>query len=150
MTYLAVTSCVFVVLLAVLNFSAYSTRVLNFINPEALISAREQVEGILASSSMEVHASETTENEKVESLESVKEKILTSSPEIVYQESYGAKELLAGMSDTSDRSSFSLVPYENRIIIPRIGKNIPLVDVFIDAHPNYEVMHETFMEELKK
>lgn len=42
------------------------------------------------------------------------------------------------------------MPYENRIIIPRIGKNIPLVDIFVDLHPNYESMHETFMEELKK
>lgn len=94
-TYFAITGCVFVCLLSLLNFSAYSNRVLNFINPEALISAREKVEGILASSSIEVHASESEESEKMNSLESVTEKILDSSPEIVYKDSYTPRELLA-------------------------------------------------------
>ncbi len=149
-TYFTITGCVFICLLSVLNFSAYSNRILNFINPEALISAREKVEGILASSSIEVHASESEESEKINSLESVREKILDSNPEIVYKESYTPKELLAWTSQTASRASFSLLPYENRIIIPRIGKNIPLVDILVETHPNYESMHETFMEELKK
>jgi hypothetical protein len=43
-----------------------------------------------------------------------------------------------------------VVPYENRIIIPKIGKNIPLVDVDHDIGTSYTQMHEIFMEELKK
>jgi sortase A len=43
-----------------------------------------------------------------------------------------------------------VTPYENRIIIPKIGKNIPLVDVHHDSDADYSVMHEIFMEELKK
>lgn len=99
---------------------------------------------------MEVHASEAVEAEKTESLENVKEKLLSSNPEIVYKDSYSAKELLASVSETPKKTSFALTPYENRILIPRIGKNIPLVDILVDAYPDYDVMHETFMEELKK
>lgn len=149
-SYVFVTGGVFVVLLSILNYSAYSTRILNYINPEALISARDQVQNILSSSSIEVHASESELNEKSDSLENVTEKILASNPEIVYKDSYSPEELLAGVSEKSKKTSFSLTPYENRIIIPRIGKNIPLVDISVDVHPDYEVMHETFMEELKK
>lgn len=83
------------VLLATLNYSAYSSRVLNYINPDALIRAREEVTNILSSSSVQVHASENAELEKIESLEDVREKLLSSSPEIVYKDSYNAKELLA-------------------------------------------------------
>ncbi len=150
MTYLLVTGGVFMVLLATLNYSAYSSRVLNYINPDALIRAREEVTNILSSSSVQVHASENAELEKIESLEDVREKLLSSSPEIVYKDSYNAKELLAWVSESSKTTSFAKVPYENRIIIPRLWKNIPLVDVRIESHPDYEVMHETFMEELKK
>lgn len=150
LSYLLVTGWVFFVLLAILNYSAYSTRIFNYVNPDALLAARDQVQDMLSSSSMEVHASEAVEAEKTESLENVKEKLLSSNPEIVYKDSYSAKELLASVSETPKKTSFALTPYENRIIIPRIGKNIPLVDVLVDAHPDYEVMHETFMEELKK
>lgn len=149
-SYLFVSGLVFFVLLSVLNFSAYSTRIANYINPDALLAAREQVEGILSSSNIEVHASESLDAEKSESLESVTEKLLTSSPEIVYKDTYTAEELLAGVTESSKKTSFSITPYENRIVIPRIAKNIPLVDVTMDLHPDYEVMHETFMEELKK
>ena len=149
-TYLVVTSCVFFVLLGTLNYSAYSTRVFNFVNPEALRTARDEVNTILAASSVQVHASETAEGEKNESLADVTEKVVSSNPEIVYKDTYNAKELLAWVSEGSKSTSFSLSPYENRIIIPRLGKNIPLVDVMIESHPDYEVMHETFMEELKK
>jgi LPXTG-site transpeptidase (sortase) family protein len=150
-SYLFVTGWVFAVLLALINYSAYSARLMNYINPEALISAREQVETLLSSTSIEVHASEEGTLEKIDSLETVTEKIIASSPEIVYKKLYSPAELLAGLSDRRSReTTFSLTPYENRIIIPRIGKNIPLVDIASDLHPEYEVMHETFMEELKK
>lgn len=149
-SYLFVTGGVFFVLLSVLNYSAYSNRIMNYLDPDALLSARDQVQDILSAGTVEVHASETLESEKTESLESVTEKIIESTPGVVYRESYEPKELLASVRNTSASTSFTLAPYENRIIIPRINKNIPLVDVLIDAHPDYDVMHETFMEELKK
>ena len=149
-TYLFVTGWVFIVLITTLNYSAYSSRILNYINPEALLAAREEVNTILSSSSVQVHASESADLEKTESLHDLREKLVTSSPEIVYKDSYTAKELLAWVSETSHKASFALTPYENRIIIPRLGKNIPLVDVLVDSHPDYETMNETFMEELKK
>ena len=47
-------------------------------------------------------------------------------------------------------ANFTLAPYENRIVIPKIGKNIPLVNVTIDHGASFETMHEVFMEELRK
>jgi hypothetical protein len=47
--------------------------------------------------------------------------------------------------------SVDVVPYENRIIIPKIGKNIPLVDV--DARRgnlNFDNLESIFMNELEK
>ncbi len=92
--YFLISGTVFGVLLALLNYSAYSTRVVNWINPEALLTARDEVQNILSASSVEVHASESTAIEHAESLEAVTEKITTSHPEMIYGRSYSPEHLL--------------------------------------------------------
>jgi alanine dehydrogenase len=47
-------------------------------------------------------------------------------------------------------ANFTLTPYENRVVIPKMGKNVPLVDVTIDHGASFETMHEVFMDELRK
>jgi hypothetical protein len=44
---------------------------------------------------------------------------------------------------------FNVTPYENRIIIPKIGKNIPLVDVNISPDIDFDHMENIFMQELE-
>lgn len=43
-----------------------------------------------------------------------------------------------------------ITPYDNRIIIPKIGKNIPLVDVQLDAGFDFDHIENIFMKELEK
>lgn len=142
---------IFSVLLGLLNFSAYSARVLDWINPTALENVQKDLASALSKSSIEVHASEALATEKVESREAITEKVANSDPAIVYSRDYAPDRLL-GSVDTSTvgRVRFDVAPYENRIIIPAIGKNIPLIDVHHDEGTSYTAMHEIFMEELKK
>lgn len=149
-SYIFVTGIVFFVLLWAMNYEAYFARILNAIDPSSLQSARAEIEHILASTNIEVHASESDTQERIDNLESVTEKIRSTDPEMIYKKRYEADELIANIKDGMQASTFSITPYENRIIIPKIWKNIPLIDVTLDVHPDYEVMHETFMEELKK
>ncbi len=148
--YLALTGTIFTLLLSLLNYSAYSSRVMNWINPDTLLKARDEIAGIVSASSVEVHASEESATENKEDLETVKEKILTSDPSIVYSQNYEAKNLIAPLQADESAVTFRVTPYENRIIIPRIGKNIPLIDVSVSSGASFETMHEVFMEELKK
>ena len=116
------------------------------------MQARDEVNHILASAtSVSVYASdEATMTEAREDLSTLTQKVLTSDPQVVYSRSYSPQWLVAGIGDRDLSASFELSPYENRIIIPRIGKNIPLVDVSIASGATFETMHEVFMEELKK
>ncbi len=123
---------------------------INWINPDALLSARDEVQNLLSASSVEVHASENASIERADSLEVVTEKIAESHPEMIYGRTYSPEQLLGGMNENTRKTSFSVTPYENRIIIPRINKNVPLVDVSVEAHADFDTMHEVFMEELKK
>lgn len=148
--YLALTGTIFTLLLSLLNYSAYSSRVMNWVNPDTLLKARDEIAGIVSASSVEVHASEESATENKEDLETVKEKILSSDPSIVYSQNYEAKNLIAPLQADESAVTFRVTPYENRLIIPRIGKNIPLIDVSVASGASFETMHEVFMEELKK
>jgi hypothetical protein len=124
---------------------------MNWVDPDALLEARDEVNGLLTkATTLSVNASEESSIESAEDLATVKDKLLSTDPEVIYSRSYGPDGLLAHTDDIASSASFELTPYENRIIIPRIGKNIPLVDVVIDHGASFETMHEVFMEELRK
>jgi hypothetical protein len=85
-----------------------------------------------------------------DSLEHITAKVALSDPDIVYARSYESDRLLSGITPSTSDATFVVTPYENRIIIPRLGKNIPLVDVEHDKDAKYGEMQDVFMEELKK
>ncbi len=150
-SYLLLSGSIFLVLLVSLNYSAYSNRIINWVNPDALIQARDDVNHLLTSvTSVSAYASEASISENKEDLDTITTKILSSDPSIIYSRDYAPKELMAGIQEKDLNATFALSPYENRIIIPRIGENIPLVNVSIDKWANFETMHEVFMEELRK
>ena len=152
LAYLCVSGTVFSILLWALNFSAYSARLAHFINPENIESVRINLENIIASSSIEVHAaSENTDDESTVNKDIIEEKIASTNPEMVWNRSYAPETMLQNIWENDEWSpTIEVAPYENRIVIPKIGKNIPLIDVNHDATGSYSEMHSVFMEELKK
>ncbi|MBP9779844.1 class E sortase [Candidatus Gracilibacteria bacterium] len=148
--YILLSSTIFSVLLGLLNFNAYSARLFNWIDPDTLLSVKAEIQSVLSSSSIEVHASED-EEARTETLDIIEQKVAQTDPGIVYSRSYEPSRLLGNISlDGIASSKFEVAPYENRIIIPRLGKNVPLIDVFHDTDADYLEMHEIFMEELRK
>lgn len=65
--------------------------------------------------------------------------------------SWGEKHSIASLVAKNDDVALDIeiTPYENRIVIPKIGKNIPLVDI---SHPNVQgvdELNDIFMKELE-
>ena len=131
-----------------LNFSAYSAMVTNWVNPDLMATRQGDIESALMSSSIAVHAADMGDLQ--DSIETITTKVAITDPDIVYARSYDSDRLLSGITPASADVTFSVTPYENRIIIPRLGKNIPLVDVEHDADAKFGEMQDVFMEELKK
>jgi LPXTG-site transpeptidase (sortase) family protein len=149
--YVILSGTIFSVLLGVLNFGAYSARVFNWIDPGTLLSMKSDIQSVISSSSIEVHASEADEEARTESVDIIEQKVAQTEPSLIYSRSYAPSRLLGNMrSEWIAVSKFEVAPYENRILIPRLGKNIPLIDVFHDTDADYLKMHEIFMEELRK
>lgn len=136
--------------MAAMNFNAYSARISHWINPDVYAQTTVQIDSILKNSRTEVAAATQTDND-LENRAIIEEKIAELNPEMVYSRSYSADHLLSNIPlHSAEKASFSVTPQENRIIIPKLGKNIPLVDVDHDGNAPYDEMHEVFMEELKK
>ena len=146
--YFVLTGGIFALLMWLLNFSAYSAMVTNWVNPDLMATRQGDIESALMSSSIAVHAADMGDLQ--DSIETITTKVAITDPDIVYARSYDSDRLLSGITPASADVTFSVTPYENRIIIPRLGKNIPLVDVEHDADAKFGEMQDVFMEELKK
>ncbi len=146
--YLILTASIFAILMGMLNFSADSAMITNWVNPDLMLTKQDSIKDALISSSMTVHAADLTDSQN--SLPNIINQIEATDPEIIYSRTYGSDRLLSGISRAPSEANFSITPYENRIVIPKIGKNIPLVDVTHDPKAKYSEMQDVFMEELKK
>lgn len=133
-----------------MNFHAYSERLSHWLHPDVYAAANEEITGILKNTHSEVAGANQSESD-IENRVIIEEKIAEKNPEMVYSRSYSADNLLSNVPlQSAEKASFSVAPQENRILIPKLGKNIPLIDVHHDENTPLNAMHDVFMEELKK
>lgn len=122
--------------------------VTNWVNPDLMLSRQDDMERALTNSNVEVTSSIV---DTADSLQVITEKVARTDPDLVYSRFYDSSRLLSGLSRSSSDAHFDITPYENRIIIPKLGKNIPLVDVQKrETVVKYSEMQDIFMNELKK
>ncbi len=149
--YVAVSSAVFAALLVMANFSAYSTVVWNWVSPESASANSAAVTEGMEKSKIVAYAAEegsgATEAESVKEAEDLKKR-LEESNVTVKENILSPKKLVPAKPQIN--VDFDIVPYENRIIVPKIGKNIPLVDVELTKNVDFDHMENIFMKELEK
>ncbi len=150
--YAAVSSAIFAVLLGVMNFSAYSTVAMSWLSPEAAKASAEAVRDILGKSEITAHAAEAesgsvSEAERAAEAESLKEKLKESNVAVKENVLSPSKLVPAKPNISVD---LDIAPYENRIVVPKIGKNVPLVDVEPGHGFDFDHMENIFMKELEK
>lgn len=148
-SYLLTSSVIFGILLVTMNFSAYSTIVMNWISPSAVKASSDAVIEGLMKSKITAYASESESGaaSSAESAEEIKKK-LEESNVAIKENVLSPKKLVPAKPQIS--VDFDVVPYENRLIIPKIGRNIPLVDVESGNSVDFDHMENIFMRELEK
>jgi hypothetical protein len=138
--YMLTTSLIFGVLLVTTNYQAYYNIAMSYINAEEL---ENKSRGLISS----VEASNITE--KIQNdLESKKQIIEKDQDEVRTKNS--VKHLLEISEENGTGVDIEITPYQNRIIIPKIGKNIPLVDIKNRALDDSNELNNIFMKELEK
>jgi LPXTG-site transpeptidase (sortase) family protein len=156
--YCLVSMAVFVVLQAAANFMAYSEFVLNIIDPSRYDASSEHITHQIAQAQVALSGSDT----EASSTGSVaRAKILERRFETASLDDR-ALGVLSAIRDpnpyspaaikTSEAVSLDIdiVPYENRIVIPKINKNIPLVDIDPRSGTDTTNLENIFMKELER
>lgn len=116
--YLILTASIFAFLMGVLNFSAYSAMVTNWVNPDLMLTKQDSIKEALMDSNVIVHAADTIDAQV--SLQTITNQIEATDPDLIYSRTYSSDRLLSGISRAPSEANFVITPYENRIVIPKL------------------------------
>lgn len=145
--YVGTSSFIFAFLIASTNYNAYIEIARSYLNPEAL---EQNKQAMLASVQSATLAKTTPPTEETEVLhqEELNSQDTTQKIEMVKNKTYHSMDKLMNLSKNSIDMNIEIVPYENRIVIPKIWKNIPLLDVQNKTVENVKALEDIFMQEL--
>lgn len=145
--YIGTSSFIFAFLIASTNYNAYIEIARSYLNPEAL---EQNKQAMLASVQSATLAKTTPQKEEIEVLpeEELNTQDTTQKIEMVKNKTYHSMDKLMNLSKNSIDMNIEIVPYENRIVIPKIWKNIPLLDVQNKTVENVKALEDIFMQEL--
>ncbi len=146
--YLGISAIVFVILIASTNWNSYYTVLSNYINPEALTHSKNDIISVLDKSRVMVYADNVTDSGANQEEQTELKKKLEESNTSIREDRFSPKRLIPG--EAKINIDLDITPYDNRIIIPKIGKNIPLVDVKLDSGFDFNHIENIFMQELEK
>lgn len=135
--YFSTSALIFAVLMVVSNYSAYYKLVHSVIFAEEIERSKQSlIESVAAAdlSEKENTASEIAKEEK-ETEKSIEKKHDINS--------------YKNIKDKNINLWIEITPYENRIIIPKIGKNIPLLDIAQTQVSGNKELNDIFMKELQ-
>ncbi len=139
--YISTSTLIFLFLLSVTNYSAYIEIARSYLNPE-----------VLEQNKMNLLSSVQWTNISVESpilIDTFTKISVSEKVNMVKNKTYHSMDkLLTSNYDENLNMNIEIVPYENRILIPKIGKNIPLIDVKSKMVENVKELEDVFMEEL--
>jgi len=143
--YILTSIIIFAVLLISTNFSAYSNIIESYIFEN---DHKEKAASLLNS----VDAGEVKEEDiiyKKTKAEQIKEfKLKTEKTEKV-QNVFSIKQIISNTQNKDIDLWINIVPYENRIVIPKIGKNIPLIDIREKTVESKNKLDNILMKELE-
>lgn len=146
--YIIVSVITFVILLATTNYSAYSKIAYNFINPNNLKNSSREILNAIDNSRVKVFADEEDSLLGKTQQETIQKNLEEDNLQL--RDTYFSPKKLVPLKSNVNLD-VEIMPYENRLVIPKIGKNIPLVDV--DSRRgtlDFLNLENLFMKELEK
>lgn len=141
--YVLTSSLIFGLLLVTTNYSSYMTVVKSYIFSEELKNNNDMLVNSVKASYIQEDMKNRNKNwltkSELEEVENSTEKLT----------SHSIKSLVK-KNDDDIKLKIDITPYENRIVIPKIWKNIPLIDIENKSVAWEKELNHIFMEELEK
>lgn len=142
--FIMMTSIIFTILLFLSNWSAYSAFARSIISPQILVEEKKVLESGIADTEM-TDSGETQNDNNLARKQRMIQKHLEKTQTVTRD--LGADYFNQDVEHVS--LSVNIAPYEDRIIIPKIGKNIPLVNVEHREADTSTEWEKIFMKELE-
>jgi LPXTG-site transpeptidase (sortase) family protein len=134
--YVTTSSLIFIVLLVTSNYSAYFSLIKSYVFSDSLERSKESLISSVEAGSLSLSDGEY--RKKAQELE-------TKSGN-----QHSINQLLAKSNEEDVSLNIDITPYENRIIIPKIWKNIPLLDIKQQVVSGHSELEDIFMKDLEK
>lgn len=122
------------------NYSAYISLARSYLLPGELSANNQSILNSVEASNLILKEKENFEKQQQETnLAIQKEK--TSS--------HSMRQLMAMANKDDTPINVEITPFDNRIVIPKIGKNIPLIDIERKTVQDHDELQDIFMDELQ-
>ena len=139
--YITTSALIFAILLLTTNYSAYYNIAKSYLYKDEL---KQEQNSLLNS----VSAAQITK--KIKSEKKIEEKLNKEKKENKAKiKKYSIKKLVNIADKNTPKLDIDITPYENRIIIPKIAKNIPLIDIKNQKVDWPKQLENIFMKELE-
>lgn len=134
--YITTSSVIFVILLVTSNYSAYLSLIHSYIFSDSMEKNKESI--ISSVEAWSISLSDKEYEKKAQELDTKG------------RDQHSIKQLLAKSNQEEVGLAIDITPYENRIVIPKIGRNIPLLDVKQQTVSGPSELEDIFMKDLEK
>lgn len=142
--YFSTSICIFGILMVGANYSAYWNLAYSIIYAEELQTTKNWlIESVAANDIQE----KDTDTSLVNTFRNIAPEENTSNK--TTQSIHSMSQLTSHPSQKSVDLGIEITPYENRIVIPTIGKNIPLIDIQQKKVEGVDELNDIFMKELE-
>ncbi len=142
--YFSTSICIFWILMVGANYSAYWNLAYSIIYAEEMQVTKNSLIESVAASNIEEKASDSS---KVNTFRNVTTEESTTQKKT--KSMHSMSHLTTHPSQSWVDLGIEITPYENRIIIPTIGKNIPLIDITQKKVEWVDELNDIFMKELE-
>jgi len=158
--YITTSSLIFIILMWIMNFWAYKSIALSYLDKETM--EENSIRLAQAINQSNIDKKETPKIKTKKNINKKKNKIDTEKikkeikdhknniSEIEENKTYHSmSKLLYKTNSEKINFDINITPYENRVVIPKIGKNIPLLDINKKTVKDAKELEWIFMDELK-
>ena len=139
--YAMTSALIFWLLLVTTNYEAYYNILYSHVNKDKMVQKQESLLNSVQATYIKEHIVEQQEEEVV-----VNDEEIEANLEI---DRHSVSRLVKEAEKEKISLDIEITPYENRIIIPKIGKNIPLLDVANSSITGEDELNDIFMKELE-
>ena len=141
--YLSVSTAVFVVLMLLSNYSAYFLIASNYVNAESLTAASRKVQDSLKGATVAVDSGTGDASSLGSGTDT------SGSGENAGFSAFAPSQLVNDDDARIRAGTVDVTTYENRLVIPKIGVNAPIIEVDPKNGYDFEKLETVFMDQLQ-